>query len=90
MKHLSDFQKRFSETKYLEQSMSNLIFTNMQKRRFDAREALWLAGTLERFVDFFLNEKATQARQGSSSWSFPYLHKTFEGEYNLSKDFCLF
>jgi hypothetical protein len=40
MKHLSDFQKDFSETKYLKQSKSNLIFTKMQKRRFDAREAL--------------------------------------------------
>jgi hypothetical protein len=54
MKHLSDFQKRFSENKYLIQSKSNLIFTKMQKRRFDAREALSLAGTLERFVDDFL------------------------------------
>ena len=53
MKHISNFQKRFSETKYLKQSKSYLFFTKMQKRRFDAREALWLAGTLERFVDFF-------------------------------------
>ena len=37
------------------------MFTTMQKRRFDARETLWLASTLERFIDFFLNEKATQA-----------------------------
>ena len=40
MKHLSDFQKDFSETKYLKQSKSNLIFTKMQKRWFDARGAL--------------------------------------------------
>ena len=40
MKHFSDFQKCFSETKYLKQSKSNLIFTKMQKRWFDARGAL--------------------------------------------------
>ena len=67
MKHLSDFQKRFSETKYLKQSKSNLIFTKRQKRRFDAREALWLAGTLERFVDDFFKMRKPLRHQSAAS-----------------------
>jgi hypothetical protein len=71
MKHLSDFQKRFSETNYLKQSKSNLIFTKMQKRRFDAREALWLAGTLERFVDFFFKWESHTGQAGQQQLIIP-------------------
>ena len=47
------FHKGFSENELLYKWKSNLIFTAMQKRRFDARGSsqFWLADTLERFVD---------------------------------------
>ena len=97
MKHLSDFQKRFSENKYLIQSKSNLIFTKMQKRRFDAREALSLAGTLERFVDDFLKWEShtgtnqLSARPGRAAAA-DHSHTCTRpgGEYNLSPNYHLF
>ena len=97
MKHLSDFPKHFSENKYLIQSKSNLIFTKMQKRRFDAREALSLAGTLERFVDDFLKWEShtgtnqLSARPGRAAAA-DHSHTCTRpgGEYKYSPNFHLF